>query len=232
MAERGVRDVHVDAGRRRVSARLGGVVPSSRATGPRRSRSTRSHGTRPIEYPVHSPDDANGMFDTLTYLKGGAILRMLEQYLGRRRGSATGSAGTWRQHELRQHRDARSVGRARRGDRRARPSDHGQLDLAGRLPADLRERPTTARCDSRSADTRRRFPTTTRPGPCRSSSARPRPTVASPYRPDPGRGGGCHPSLLAPDAVVVANAGGFSFVRVWYDDDLWPRLSAVVAASS
>src|SRR5919198_2396793 len=38
--------------------------------------------TRPIEYPVHSPDDANGMFDTLTYLKGGAILRMLEQYLG------------------------------------------------------------------------------------------------------------------------------------------------------
>ena len=38
--------------------------------------------TRSIEYPVHSPDDANGMFDTLTYLKGGAILRMLEQYLG------------------------------------------------------------------------------------------------------------------------------------------------------
>ena len=31
---------------------------------------------------MHSPDDANGMFDTLTYLKGGAILRMLEQYLG------------------------------------------------------------------------------------------------------------------------------------------------------
>ena len=41
--------------------------------------------TRPIEYPVHSPDDANGMFDTLTYTKGGAVLRMLEQYLGRDR---------------------------------------------------------------------------------------------------------------------------------------------------
>ena len=38
--------------------------------------------TRPIEYPVHSPDDASGMFDTLTYTKGGAVLRMLEQYLG------------------------------------------------------------------------------------------------------------------------------------------------------
>ena len=41
--------------------------------------------TRPIEYPVHSPDDASGMFDTLTYTKGGAVLRMLEQYLGRDR---------------------------------------------------------------------------------------------------------------------------------------------------
>jgi puromycin-sensitive aminopeptidase len=38
--------------------------------------------TRPIEYPVDSPDDAAGMFDTLTYTKGAAVLRMLEQYLG------------------------------------------------------------------------------------------------------------------------------------------------------
>jgi puromycin-sensitive aminopeptidase len=38
--------------------------------------------TRPIEYPVHSPQDANGMFDLLTYEKGGAVLRMLEQHLG------------------------------------------------------------------------------------------------------------------------------------------------------
>jgi puromycin-sensitive aminopeptidase len=40
------------------------------------------HTTRPIEYPVHSPQDANGMFDLLTYQKGAAVLRMLEQYLG------------------------------------------------------------------------------------------------------------------------------------------------------
>ena len=40
------------------------------------------HATRPIEYPVGSPDEAGGMFDTLTYEKGGSVLRMLEQYLG------------------------------------------------------------------------------------------------------------------------------------------------------
>ena len=41
--------------------------------------------TRPIEFPVRSPNDANAMFDVLTYQKGGAILRMLEQYLGEER---------------------------------------------------------------------------------------------------------------------------------------------------
>lgn len=38
--------------------------------------------TRPIEFPVVSPAEAEGMFDVLTYEKGGAVLRMLEQYLG------------------------------------------------------------------------------------------------------------------------------------------------------
>ncbi|MGH8010753.1 MAG: M1 family metallopeptidase, partial [Candidatus Binatia bacterium] len=38
--------------------------------------------TRPIEFPVYSPEEAAGMFDVLTYEKGGAVLRMLEQYLG------------------------------------------------------------------------------------------------------------------------------------------------------
>ena len=40
------------------------------------------HRTRPIEYPVGSPEEADGMFDVLTYQKGGSVLRMLEQYLG------------------------------------------------------------------------------------------------------------------------------------------------------
>ncbi|HEY5105092.1 MAG TPA: M1 family metallopeptidase, partial [Acidimicrobiales bacterium] len=40
------------------------------------------HTTRAIEYDVISPDDTQGMFDVLTYEKGGSVLRMLEQYLG------------------------------------------------------------------------------------------------------------------------------------------------------
>ncbi len=38
--------------------------------------------TRPIEYPVTRPADAEGMFDVLTYEKGASVLRMLERYLG------------------------------------------------------------------------------------------------------------------------------------------------------
>jgi puromycin-sensitive aminopeptidase len=38
--------------------------------------------TRPIEIPVASPEEANAMFDSLTYEKGASVLRMLEQYLG------------------------------------------------------------------------------------------------------------------------------------------------------
>jgi puromycin-sensitive aminopeptidase len=41
--------------------------------------------TRPIEYPVVSPADADGMFDVLTYEKGASVVRMLEQHLGRDR---------------------------------------------------------------------------------------------------------------------------------------------------
>lgn len=41
--------------------------------------------TRPVEFEVRSPADAEGMFDVLTYQKGGALLRMLEQHLGEER---------------------------------------------------------------------------------------------------------------------------------------------------
>jgi puromycin-sensitive aminopeptidase len=41
--------------------------------------------TRPIEVEVNSPQDADAMFDLLTYEKGGSVLRMLEQYLGEAR---------------------------------------------------------------------------------------------------------------------------------------------------
>ncbi|HJU03535.1 MAG TPA: M1 family metallopeptidase, partial [Nitrospiraceae bacterium] len=40
------------------------------------------HSTRPIEFPVLAPKDAEAMFDVLTYEKGASVLRMLEQYIG------------------------------------------------------------------------------------------------------------------------------------------------------
>ena len=43
------------------------------------------HTTRPIEFPVRTPDEVDSMFDALTYEKGGSLLRMLEQYLGTER---------------------------------------------------------------------------------------------------------------------------------------------------
>ena len=38
--------------------------------------------TRPIEFEVVSPQDAEAMYDILTYEKGAAVVRMLEQFLG------------------------------------------------------------------------------------------------------------------------------------------------------
>ncbi|MDA8343088.1 MAG: M1 family metallopeptidase [Actinomycetota bacterium] len=40
------------------------------------------HATRPVEYPVGRPEEAQGMFDVLTYQKGGSVLRMLERFVG------------------------------------------------------------------------------------------------------------------------------------------------------
>ena len=41
--------------------------------------------TRTVEFEVNAPSDCDGMFDVLTYQKGGALLRMLQQYLGEER---------------------------------------------------------------------------------------------------------------------------------------------------
>jgi puromycin-sensitive aminopeptidase len=38
--------------------------------------------TRPVEFPVTAPREAEAMFDALTYEKGASVLRMLEQHLG------------------------------------------------------------------------------------------------------------------------------------------------------
>ena len=41
--------------------------------------------TRPVEFPVRRPQDAEAMFDVLTYQKGAAVVRMLERYVGAER---------------------------------------------------------------------------------------------------------------------------------------------------
>jgi len=41
--------------------------------------------TRPIEFPVRTPDEAEAMFDVLTYQKGASVLRMIEQHVGAER---------------------------------------------------------------------------------------------------------------------------------------------------
>ena len=38
--------------------------------------------TRPVEFPVQKPEDAEAMFDVLTYDKGAGVVRMLERYVG------------------------------------------------------------------------------------------------------------------------------------------------------
>ena len=71
--------------------------------------------TRSVEFEVRSPADCEGMFDVLTYQKGGALLRMLEQYLGESRFRDASPLS--RHPRIREHRDQRSVGR-HRGDLR------------------------------------------------------------------------------------------------------------------
>jgi puromycin-sensitive aminopeptidase len=53
--------------------------------------------TRPVEYPVGPPAEAEGMFDVLTYEKGASLVRMLEQFLGPERFRA-GIAAYLRRH--------------------------------------------------------------------------------------------------------------------------------------
>ena len=81
LVERGLRHVHGDELQRRLSARLAGLghVRAARSAA---FDVDALASTRPIEFPVVTPQDAEGMFDLLTYEKGASVVRMLEQYLG------------------------------------------------------------------------------------------------------------------------------------------------------
>ena len=175
--------------------------------------------TRSVEFPVEAPHECEGMFDVLTYQKGGSLLRMLEQYLGEeefRRGVShyltvheygnTETSDLWDAIE-----EANRVHPGAQAD--------GQLDLAAGLPARLGParrvdaRPRAAalllRRDGRHHDVRRaRAPAhrRRRPRRCcsRAASCASRSTTRLP------------PSWSTP--------AGHGFMRVAYDDALRARL--------
>jgi aminopeptidase N len=179
--------------------------------------------TRPIEYPVHSPDDANGMFDVLTYPKGGAILRMLEQYLGPdrfrdgiRRYLGKHAYGNTETHDLWDALEEET------GEPVRRIMDawifQGGYPLISVTVADGSLRFAQRRYAPSLPDDATMWPV---------------PLLIRQTAPD-GRTAtdailveaeGAALPLLDPEAVVVANAGGISFVRVWYDEALAARLS-------
>ncbi|MDZ7732008.1 MAG: M1 family metallopeptidase [Acidimicrobiia bacterium] len=82
LAQRGLRHLHGDAGHRRLPPRVG-ALGQLRTVAERRVRRRRAAlRPDPMEFEVVSPEDAEGMFDLLTYEKGAGVVRMLEQYLG------------------------------------------------------------------------------------------------------------------------------------------------------
>jgi puromycin-sensitive aminopeptidase len=179
--------------------------------------------TRPIEYEVRSPDDASGMFDTLTYVKGGAVLRMLEQWLGAerfrdgiRRYLAKHAYGNTETHDLWDALEEESGEPVRRIMdawifQPGYPAISVGLD-GGRIRFSQRRFIPSKDDDG-----------TTWPVPLTV-----RQVSGDEERVDPIliETDGAELELLGPDAVVVANAGSASFVRVWYDEELRSRVVA------
>ena len=91
----------------------------------------------PIRAEVHNAEEAGESFDAITYEKGGAVLRMIEGFLGADRfrdGHPAVHAAAPRGERDR----GRSVGRAGRGVGAADRGDGERLDPADRLPAGRR----------------------------------------------------------------------------------------------
>ena len=179
--------------------------------------------TRPIEYEVRSPDDASGMFDTLTYVKGGAVLRMLEQWLGAerfrdgiRRYLQNHAYGNTETHDLWDALEE-ETGEPVRRIMDAWIFQPGypaiSVDLKGERVRFSQRRFIPSKDDD----------ATTWPVPLtvRQVSGEEERVDRILIEAD-----GAELELLAPDAVVVANAGSASFVRVWYDDELRSRVVA------
>ena len=174
--------------------------------------------TRPIEFPVESPDDASGMFDTLTYTKGGAVLRMIEQWLGPevfRDGIRRYLAA----HALRRTPRRTTCGTRwrRRAGKPVRRIMDAWIFQPGYPAIEITLDGDAIRL------TQRRFA----PSLPDDETTWPVPLIVRQVIPDGERAehvlveaGGLTVPLAHPEALVVANAGSSAFVRTFYDDEL------------
>ena len=179
--------------------------------------------TRPIEFPVESPDDASGMFDTLTYTKGGAVLRMIEQWLGPerfrdgiRRYLAAHAYANTETHDLWDALEEAS------GEPVRRIMD-AWIFQKGYPAIEVRRDGDAIRL------TQRRFA----PSVPQDETTWPVPLIVRQLSPEGERvehvlveSTGLTIPLAHRDALVVANAGSAAFVRTFYDDELRGRLTA------
>ncbi len=194
--------------------------------------------TRPVEFEVRSPADCEGMFDVLTYQKGGALLRMLEQYLGVDRFRAGVS------HYLRTHsyantetNDLWDAIEATSGEpvRRIMDSwiwqpgypivsasltstDDGSTALSLSQQRFRFAEPQEGGDDSLDRPVWA-IPVHIRNGGVTTSVLLDEATLAAPV------------TLADPDGPVIVNAGGHGFYRVDYAEDLRSRIDAEVLAS-
>jgi puromycin-sensitive aminopeptidase len=184
--------------------------------------------TRPVEFEVRSPADCEGMFDVLTYQKGGALLRMLEQYLGAER-SARASATTSALHSYAntETNDLWDAIEATSGEPVRRIMDSWiwqpgyPLVSAAVVDGSLELRQRRFRFDDDSAARQRRRGRRPALGDPRPRPHRRHHDDAAPRR--HGHLAGPH-RRRRPGQPIVVNAGGHGFYRVAYSGELRDRL--------
>ncbi|MCU1358847.1 MAG: putative Peptidase rane alanine aminopeptidase [Ilumatobacteraceae bacterium] len=175
--------------------------------------------TRSVEFPVEAPADCDGMFDVLTYQKGGALLRMLEQYIGEQQFRNGVS------HYLRQH----TYGNTETSDLWDAIETANPETPVRRLMDSWIWQPgyplLTVRLDGTDVViAQQRFAY----GDSDDATLWVVPVhvridgVETKVLLD---GDQTRIALASPDALVVVNAGGHGFVRVTYDDTLRARLT-------
>jgi puromycin-sensitive aminopeptidase len=186
--------------------------------------------TRPVEFPVGRPEEAEGMFDVLTYQKGGSVLRMLEQFIGAdtfRRGVSdyltthahgnTETADLWDALERSSGRDIRGIMGTfidQGGYPLVRVDEQGSLSQA---PFSYRGRPGGAIGSHWQVPVLLRSLGTGTDG---TSGPAPDPEPVLLDRPTAGAAGG--------GGLRLVNAGGSGYYRVAYPSAILTRLSSAL----